>query len=196
MLLSKSMIVATKHNKDIYYKLLELPDEEVDGTIKRDLDRTIMVSESNLLKDKKQKLFNVLKAYSVYDQAVSYVQGTNYIVGLLLSNINSERAAFWTFVQIMNEKNWRDMFIDNTPKLLRMLDILVKNIEIKLKDLYTYFVEIEVKYNYKGFSLSNSSQQCSLISSYLFAHTTSQSSMQIEYWTCSGFTKKRLFSMP
>jgi hypothetical protein len=36
------------------------------------------------------KLFNVLKAYSNFDNEVSYVQGMNYLVGLLLFYIPDE----------------------------------------------------------------------------------------------------------
>ena len=36
------------------------------------------------------KLFNVLKAYANYDTEVSYVQGINYIVALMLCHIEDE----------------------------------------------------------------------------------------------------------
>ena len=41
------------------------------------------------------KLFNVLKAYANYDNEVGYVQGINYIVGLLLVYIQDEEKVFW-----------------------------------------------------------------------------------------------------
>ena len=83
------------------------------------------------INSKKDKLFRILKAYAHYDPEVSYVQGSNYIVNLLLCNINSQRGTFWTYVQIMNDKNWRDMFIDSLPKLMRMLSVLKEQIKIK-----------------------------------------------------------------
>jgi hypothetical protein len=36
------------------------------------------------------KLFNVLKAYANYDNEVSYVQGLNYVVGMMLYYIEDE----------------------------------------------------------------------------------------------------------
>lgn len=42
------------------------------------------------LKAGNNKLFNVLKAYANYDNEVSYVQGMNYIVALLLLYIQDE----------------------------------------------------------------------------------------------------------
>ena len=47
------------------------------------------------------KLFNVLKAYANYDKEVSYVQGLNYIVGLLLYYIEDEEQVFWCFINLM-----------------------------------------------------------------------------------------------
>jgi hypothetical protein len=132
ILLSKTLQVAMNHNENLYYKLINTKDECLDDVINKDIERTILYTHRILtqevfkfdISDKHKKLFNILKAYGIYDAEVSYTQGTNYIVGVILSNINSERACFWTFVQIMNEKKFRDIFKKNTPKLMRMLDIL------------------------------------------------------------------------
>ncbi len=72
------------------------------------------------------------------------MQGTNYIVAVLLSNINSQRYCFWTFVQLMNEKNWRFLYLNNTPKLLHMLEILVNRIKKNIPDLYDHFEKQDV----------------------------------------------------
>jgi hypothetical protein len=142
------MNTALKHNQDIYYKLIEADNAEVDKKIWDDVDRTIMLTENGtkFIEDKRQKLFNVLKAYSVYDSEVGYCQGTNYIVAVLLSCIKSERACFWTFFQLMNEKHWRDMFIPGLPKLMRILDTLVLSIKNRLEDLYEYFLKTNVNF--------------------------------------------------
>jgi hypothetical protein len=36
------------------------------------------------------KLFNVLKAYANYDNEVGYVQGLNYVVGMMSYYVNDE----------------------------------------------------------------------------------------------------------
>ncbi len=140
--------MAMNHDEKLYYKLVNTENEEVDKRINNDLNRTIMVSDNQKTTDKitskKQKLFNILKAYAIYDNQVAYCQGTNYIVALLLGSINSERACFWTFVQIMNDKNWRDLFIDNTPKLIRFLLVLENTIKKKLPNFYLHLENIEV----------------------------------------------------
>jgi hypothetical protein len=156
MTLSKSLEIALNHSEDVYYKLLRTEDKEIESLINRDLERTMLSSVVQNPKTKKpiisqvdlsskqQKLFNILKAYAIYDSEVGYCQGTNYIVAVLLNNINSERASFWAFVQIMNDKNWRDLYINNTPKLMRMLDVLKNMIMTKIPDLYNYFEESNV----------------------------------------------------
>jgi hypothetical protein len=134
--------VAINHNENIYYKLVSADNAEIDNVIEKDIDRTNITTKDEKitddLKSKKAKLFNILKAYAVYDSEVGYCQGTNFIIAVLLSNINSERACFWVFVQIMNDKNWRDLFIKNTPKLRRMLEVLGNTIESKLPDIYEH----------------------------------------------------------
>jgi hypothetical protein len=140
------MKIALKHSQELYYKLVEADNFDIDKKIWDDVDRTIMLAENNMkfLAEKRQKLFNILKAYSVYDSEVGYCQGTNYIVAVLLFCIKSERAVFWTFFQLMNDKNWRDMFIPGLPKLMRILDTLKISLKNKVKDLYEYFEATEV----------------------------------------------------
>lgn len=57
------------HNSDLYEKLLVMKNEENDYLISKDINRTF--PEVGLFEEPissgKNKLFNVLKAYSVYD---------------------------------------------------------------------------------------------------------------------------------
>jgi hypothetical protein len=45
-----------------------------------------------------------LKAYSIYDLEVGYVQGMNVVVAALLYHIKNEEATFWAFVELMDER--------------------------------------------------------------------------------------------
>ena len=67
-------------------------DPDAEHMISKDVARTLV--DLNLFKEDlaagNNKLFNVLKAYSNYDNEVSYVQGLNYIVVLLLYYIGDE----------------------------------------------------------------------------------------------------------
>ena len=49
----------------------------------------------------KNKLYNVLKAYSILDPELGYTQGMNFIVAMLLMNIHDEEDSFWCFTYIM-----------------------------------------------------------------------------------------------
>jgi hypothetical protein len=159
--LAKSFTVALNHDSNIYYKLLETTNEEVEAKIKNDVDRSALLSYNpsegkaisyQISDANKKKLFNILKAYAIYDHQVNYCQGifmteigTNFILAVLISHIPSERCAFWTFVQIMYDKNWRDLCMDKVPKLMRMLDLFAEHLKHKLFEVYAYFDELGVK---------------------------------------------------
>ena len=77
---------ADDHASNIYSNLCEFSNKEAEKMIAKDVARTL--SDLKLFREDSDggnnKLFNVLKAYSNYDNEVGYVQGLNYIVGLLL----------------------------------------------------------------------------------------------------------------
>jgi hypothetical protein len=133
-----------QYDKDFYNKLLAEKNDDVEKVINKDIERTLLQLEDknyaiNIVKEKKKELFNVLKAYSVYDRQVGYCQGMNFIVLILLINVNSEIKAFNLLVQLMKERNWRLYFINDTPQLMYTLNNLVLNIKTKLSDLYDHF---------------------------------------------------------
>ncbi|KAI8928101.1 rab-GTPase-TBC domain-containing protein [Entophlyctis helioformis] len=59
-------------------------------------------------------LFNVLKAYSIYDQEIGYCQGIAFVVGPLLLNMPEEQA-FCVLVRLMYDYGFRDLF---SPKMI------------------------------------------------------------------------------
>ena len=70
----------------------------------------------------KNKLYNVWKAYSTYDNEVGYCQGINYLAAMILIHVKDEQDAFWCLVYIMVEHNWREIFTEETPKLIELLE--------------------------------------------------------------------------
>jgi hypothetical protein len=46
----------------------------------------------------------MLRAYSVYDREVGYVQGLNLLGGVLLYHIHSPPQAFWALVDLMEDR--------------------------------------------------------------------------------------------
>jgi hypothetical protein len=107
--LLKAQESAIGHSFNLYSKLIEFPNEEVENLLQKDVDRTM--ANLKLWREEincgNNKLFNVCKAYANYDKEVSYVQGLNYIVALMLIYITDEETVFWCLVYLMNHKNWR-----------------------------------------------------------------------------------------
>lgn len=67
--------MASGHSFNLYSKLTEFPNEEVDIMLSKDVDRTM--AELKLWREDKNcgnnKLFNVCKAYANFDKEVNYV---------------------------------------------------------------------------------------------------------------------------
>lgn len=149
-----------KYNNQKFYEFSNKENKELDYIISKDIDRTHLhkidkssknLRKSNFLdfKEKKKNLFNVLKAYGNMDPEVAYCQGTNYIVALLLYHLDSERLVFWVFHQIMNKFLWRFIYVNKTPKLLRLIESFKNTIKTEIKDLDEHFEKFEVKFGLK-----------------------------------------------
>ncbi|PWN93003.1 RabGAP/TBC [Acaromyces ingoldii] len=86
--------------------------------IRKDLARTF--PEQDYFQDGKgigqENLFNVVKAYSLYDEECGYCQGMQFVVGPLLLNMPDEEA-FSTLVRLMKSYDLRGHFIPNMPSL-------------------------------------------------------------------------------
>lgn len=108
--------------------------------IAKDVGRTFPCHKFFQAVEGQKSLANVLKAYSNYDPQTNYCQGMNFIVAVLLLHL-SEENAFWTFVSIMFDKDRKDMFIDETPKLNRLLAELAERIEENDQELYRHLLD-------------------------------------------------------
>ncbi|KAG9138194.1 hypothetical protein Leryth_001417 [Lithospermum erythrorhizon] len=86
-----------------------------------------------------RSLYNVLKAYSVYDRDVGYVQGMGFIAGLLLLYM-SEEDAFWLLVALLKgavHAPMEGMYLAGLPLVQQYLfqfDHFVKEFMPKLGD--------------------------------------------------------------
>ncbi|KAI8984727.1 rab-GTPase-TBC domain-containing protein [Mycotypha africana] len=83
--------------------------------IRRDLSRTF--PHIPFFKDKEgegqEMLFNVMKAYSLFDTHVGYCQGLHFVVGVLLLHMPDE-AAFCVLIKLMSQYGLRGNF---TPQM-------------------------------------------------------------------------------
>lgn len=143
LFLSKSFQLSLKFAPSMYDNCLLIKDNNAELAIAKDVNRTFLFNgnPSSKIAVSDTKLYNILKAYSTYDIEISYCQGINYIVATLLQCIGKEKYVFWLLVQLMNHYSWRNLYKNNTPKLLRMMDILKQKIKKALPDLYTHFIK-------------------------------------------------------
>ncbi|GAB2299881.1 hypothetical protein Dimus_033931 [Dionaea muscipula] len=89
-------------NPGVYEQLVLYETSAVELEIIRDISRTF---PSHVFFQQRhgpgqRSLYNVLKAYSVFDRNVGYVQGMGFIAGLLLLYM-SEEDAFWLLVALL-----------------------------------------------------------------------------------------------
>ncbi|KAL5274076.1 TBC1D10B family protein [Megaselia abdita] len=99
--LSGAYLLKEKH-KNMYEELLEKPgNPHVIEEIKKDKHRQFPFHEMFLDEDKvgQIELFNVLKAYSIYNPAVGFCQAQAPIAAFLLMHLPAEDA-FWVFVSV------------------------------------------------------------------------------------------------
>ena len=111
-----------KRSKELYENLLKIHEKSLDingdnlRQIKKDLNRTYP-SSTTFKKDRiLNKLKNVLRAFSNYDNSIKYFQGMNFIVGFFLYHCD-EYIAFWLFVSLIEEYDLRSLFMDQFPGL-------------------------------------------------------------------------------
>ncbi|KAI7899282.1 rab-GTPase-TBC domain-containing protein [Cokeromyces recurvatus] len=81
--------------------------------MKRDVSRAFPNLPFFKEKDGQQMLFNVIKAYSLFDQNVGYCQGIHFVVGCLLLHMPDE-AAFSVLIKLMTQYGLRGHF---TPQM-------------------------------------------------------------------------------
>ncbi|KAJ6926672.1 hypothetical protein NC651_010935 [Populus alba x Populus x berolinensis] len=89
-----------------------------------------------------RSLYNVLKAYSVYDRDVGYVQGMGFLAGLLLLYM-SEEDAFWLLVALLKgavHAPMEGLYQEGLPlvqQYLCLFDLLMKEHMPKLGEHFT-----------------------------------------------------------
>ena len=90
--------------------------------IVKDVYRTFSMLEkfNQKVQTGENKLYNLLKAYSLYDPEVGYTQGMNFIAGLILLHIDDEALAWIIFLKVLAKDNWSRLYLYQTPKLFEL----------------------------------------------------------------------------
>ncbi|RDB25076.1 GTPase-activating protein GYP5 [Hypsizygus marmoreus] len=131
--------------EDTYLKLLKGTSVH-EKAITRDLGRTF--PHHDFFTDGQgigqENLFNVLKAYSLYDPQVGYCQGLPFVVAILLLNMPDEEA-FSLLVRLMYVYDLRGHFLPEMPKLQLRLFQFDRLIEELLPVLHIHFLRQGIK---------------------------------------------------
>ncbi|KAI1655741.1 RabGAP/TBC [Daldinia decipiens] len=90
--------------------------QRLERAIKRDIGARTSFSKYAAAAGLQDGLFGVCKAYALFDEAVGYAQGMNFLIMPLLFNM-SEDEAFGILVRLMNQYKLRDLFIQDMPGL-------------------------------------------------------------------------------
>ncbi|KAM7209442.1 Rab-GTPase-TBC domain containing protein [Naviculisporaceae sp. PSN 640] len=94
--------------------------QKLEKTIKRDLGARTSFSKYAAAQGLQEGLFGVCKAYALFDEAVGYAQGMNFLIMPILFNMPEEEA-FCLLVKLMNQYQLRDLFIQDMPGLHKHL---------------------------------------------------------------------------
>ncbi|KAI1381570.1 RabGAP/TBC [Hypoxylon crocopeplum] len=90
--------------------------QKLEKTIKRDLGARTSFSKYAAAAGLQDGLFGVCKAYALYDEAVGYAQGMNFLIMPILFNMPEEEA-FCLLIRLMNQYKLRDLFVQDMPGL-------------------------------------------------------------------------------
>ncbi|KXJ97408.1 TBC domain-containing protein [Microdochium bolleyi] len=89
---------------------------KLEKVIRRDLGTRTSYSKHAVAAGLQEGLFGVCKAYALFDEAVGYAQGMNFLIMPLLFNMPEEEA-FCILVKLMNQYKLRDLFVEDMPGL-------------------------------------------------------------------------------
>lgn len=135
---SKNLDLETLYQE--YLKLSSVNDK----AIIKDLSRTFPALEYFQDPDSVNWLFNVAKAYSLYDVECGYTQGILFVIGPLLLNMPDEEA-FCLLIRLMQSYDLRGHYLPEMPGLHLRLFQFDRLLEDFLPMVYTHLTRQGVK---------------------------------------------------
>lgn len=127
------------------YETFLMENSPQEKQIGRDLARTFP-SHDFFCNEKglgQEALFNVMKAYSIFDKEVSYCQGLLFITGVLLL-VMDERDAFSCLIRLMHHYNLRQNYTPGLEGLHLRLYQFDKILKDRVPDLFDHFQSLGV----------------------------------------------------
>eukprot|EP00347_Sterkiella_histriomuscorum_P004557 403360010 len=133
-----------RNYQELYYDFVLMytdkgtQQDEIEKLIAKDVHRTF--ADQNLYQEPPEsgsnRLYNLLRAYSLYDPDVSYMQGMNFIAALVLNLFEDDALAWMVFIRILQINEWKRLYIENTPKLFELCTKIREFIQIELPQLH------------------------------------------------------------
>ena len=134
-------------SRGVYERLMLYESSAAELDIVRDLNRTFPghVFYMERHGPGQRSLYNVLKAYAVYDRSVGYVQGMGFVTGVLLLYM-CEEDAFWTLVALLKGAHpgrapLQGMYQEGLPLLREYLVRFEQLVQDNLPRLARHFAE-------------------------------------------------------
>jgi hypothetical protein len=126
------------HLDVLYWQLLNehCPYERA---INQDLGRTFPEIPMFKTDEVRKQLYNIMKAYSIYDSEVGYCQGLSFIAGLFIMNGIKEDLVFTIFVRLMESYNLRTLFTPKMPGLMLLIYQFNAIFQTYIPALYFHF---------------------------------------------------------
>ena len=135
-----------------YYNLLTYDlNEESEIQIQKDLNRTIESKYFNI-ENFKESLYRILKAISILDKEMSYVQGINFIVGFLLVISNRNENDTFYFIMALFSYTFafkfgiRGFYLENFPLVHSCIKIFENRFKKYFLNVFNHFEKIGVPY--------------------------------------------------
>lgn len=125
------------------YILLKSEPSVHEKSIKRDLSRTSFFTNVEQV-NKGEELFNVIKAYSLFDPEVGYTQGMIFITIPLIMNM-SDAECFCLLVTLMKDYKLRELFCPEMKGLHLLLYEFDRLLEIYSPILFNHQVKQGIK---------------------------------------------------
>jgi hypothetical protein len=138
-------LVAESKNFQLEEFYIQLKSEKSihEKSIKRDLSRTSFFTNVDQV-GKSQELFNVIKAYSLFDPDVGYTQGMIFITVPLIMNM-TEAECFCLLVTLMKEYRIRELFCPEMKGLHLFLYEFDRLLEVYSPILFNHLAKQGIK---------------------------------------------------
>jgi hypothetical protein len=146
-------IILNYHENKKKYDYNEIKDKVMKTPINNDtrdiIDLDVVRTSFRENKELNQKkLGNILKAIVEIIPGLQYNQGMNYIGAFLLSITKDEEQSFYLFLGLITSTEYGELFKNDLAKLKKIFYIFERLISIFLPELYTYFLDNNIKVNY------------------------------------------------